>query len=33
MSAPNDVSRHAPAAGWVTILVFSLFAWTMSNLD
>jgi len=33
MSAPNGVGRHAPAAGWVTILLFSLFAWTMSNLD
>ena len=33
MSAPNGVGRHAHAAGWVTILLFSLFAWTVSNLD
>lgn len=33
MTAPNGVERHAPAAGWITILLFSLFAWTMSNLD
>lgn len=33
MNAPNGVARHAPTAGWVTILLFSLFAWTMSNLD
>ena len=33
MNAPNGVGRHAPAAGWVTVLLFSLFAWTMSNLD
>lgn len=33
MSAPNGVGRHATAAGWATILLFSLFAWTMSNLD
>ncbi len=29
----NDTDRNTANRGWIVILLFSLFAWTMSNLD